>query len=238
MVAVFVALGGIGYARSGLRVADGLRRREAFRLEHESIAGWLVDLVVLQGAAPTGRDVGLVWFDDDRLYFVGSRTSFGLARGQVRNVSYDDWVTNDLQPPLTVILDAVTPAGRLGLGFDVLPQPPNDFRASRTGRALHESIRGWMAASQSEDGQLPPLSVGPEAPTRIALFRGAVQTTGVWVVIAALVLWTAAATFWWLAPVWAIVAMLVIIPWGGIWIPRVRWRAWRDRRRLDRSASQ
>ena len=238
MIVILLVLAVVAHRRTGRRLADGLRRREEFRSEHEGVAGWLVDLIVLQGAAPTGRDVGVVWFDGDRLYFLGSRTSFGLARSQVKALRFDDWLPNDLHPPLTMALNAATPVGSLGLGFEVLPQPPGQFRASRTAAALNDSIRGWMASSQDGEGQLPPVALGPEAPTSLSLLRKAVQNTIFWCVVTVFVLWTAAETQWWYAPVWAIIILLLSIPWGGVWIPRLRWRAWRDRRRLDRSASQ
>lgn len=235
---VLFVLGATAHGQTGLRVAARQRRREAFRSEHEGVAGWSVDLVVLQGAAPTGKDTGVVWFDDDRLYFLGTRTSFGLARGQVTNSKFDDWLPNELHPPLTLTLSSKTPAGTLSVGFNVLPQSPREFRASRTGRALSEAVRGWMAASSGDEGQLPPLAVGPEAPTRLTLLREALHTTAVWGIVAAVVLWWSISTDWWLAPIWAVLAMLLLIPWGAVWIPRLRWQAWRDRRRLDRSASQ
>jgi hypothetical protein len=227
-VVVLLFLLGVGaHGHTGEQVANGFRRREDFRSEHEGVAGWLVDLVVLQGAAPTGRDVGVVWFDDDRLYFLGNRTSFGLARGQVVTVRNEDWLPNDLHPPLTIVLDCDTPAGNLAVGLEVLPQTRN-FRANRTGAALSEAIRGWLAASHSDVGQLPPLGIGPDAPTPFSLLKGAIQTTALWSAVLAIVVWASNATFWYLAPIWAIMALLLLISWGGVWIPRLRWRAWRD----------
>ena len=51
--------------------------------EFGSHEGWLVDLIVLQGDAPTGRDRGILWIEGSRLNFAGDRCSFSLLPGDI-----------------------------------------------------------------------------------------------------------------------------------------------------------
>lgn len=223
--------------RTGRIVSTGQQRRAAFWTDHESIGAWLVDLVVFQGVVPTGRDQGVLWFEEDRLYFLGDRTSFGLSRDQVATFRHNDWVRNDLQRSISLDLCEESPVGPLGIGVEVLAPyvAQSPYRGPYT---LVEALRGWIAASEGTDRQLPPLSIGPEAPSSLALLNEAVKNSLVWGALLGAALWMGFASEWWVGVGFAAIVSLFLSPWGAIWTPRLRWRAWRDRRRLDRSASQ
>ncbi len=228
----------VGTAFAYLRHSAGQARRDESRRaaldeEYAPVGGWIVDLAVYQGAAPTGRDRGAVWFEDDRLLFSGRRTSFALARGEAFQVALQGWLDPDLGSNLHLVLQTRTEAGSVALGFSVVPKT---FIPSSQGEAaLHGALKGWLANASPSEGGLPPLAVGPGAPSPERLLRAALGVTAFWAAFAGLGLWFGVVSGAPAACVAMIVAIMLLMVWSGLWVPRLRWRAYRDRRRLERS---
>lgn len=180
-VAFFAFVAGIYYARDGRKREIVLRQRERELLvEYASLHGWLIDLFVLQGDTPTGRDRGVVWFEEDRLYFVGDRTSFGISRGQVAAMLSDEWRATELRPEFVLKLNADTPVGKAAIGIDMI-LPMGSSVPFPSSKGLGQALRGWIRSSGGEEGQLPPLMLGPQIPSRGRLFVRAIGFTAIWV---------------------------------------------------------
>jgi len=233
-----VLLGALGVEklRRGARTTElAHAKRQALRDEYAGINGWAVELTVFQGAAPTGRDRGMLWFEDGRLFFVGERTSFGLAPPQVEGGMREEWPLSGLRATSTLSLGRRTVAGAVSLGLDFIPSdlgpvPPLE-------KAFRRALDDWLHPSKegrSGEGQLPPLAIGPDAPTLRALLASAVASTVFWLFLAGGLILLAIKTAWWIVP--PVVAFLgvILVLWSDIWAPRLRWLAWRDRRKLER----
>ena len=214
-------------------------KRREIRDAYAAVEGWAVEMTVFQGAAATGIDRGAVWFEDGRLYFVGERTSFGLAPSQAAGDLRQEWPLAGLRCATTLRLRARTAAGPVSVGFNVLP---HDYTGAATGGRSEaefvKAVKSWLADPAPPDGQLPPLAVGPDAPSALGLLTGAILNAGFWATVAAALLLLGWRTAWWAVPPVAAFAGCVLVLNSEIWAPRHRWRAWRDRRRLDRVARQ
>jgi hypothetical protein len=211
------------------------RRKLAIRDEYGEIDGWQVDMTVFQGAAPTGHDRGMVWIEDGRLYFVGERTSFGLSPSQVsitgaRSLSHEPALA-DIQLPL----DRTTAGGNLSVGLQVVPTDSGEFSAHNRQDQCRLAIKSWVKSGDSGEGQLPPLTIGPSMPGTLRLFWMAVTATAFWSGLTVIVLLIGLTASWWTVfPVLFTIGLIATL-WWDVWSPRIRWLAWRDRRRFDRS---
>jgi len=232
-LAFYTFLAGIYFMRLGGKRELLLQQRDRELLvEYSSVRGWLVDLFVLQGNTPTGRDRGVLWFEEDRLYFVGDRTSFGVSRGQIAAMQADGFRVSDLRPEFVLELSVDTPLGKTGFGFDQILSIGSNLSNSSS-NDLAQVLRGWMRSTGNEEGQLPPFALGPGIPSLNLLFLRAVGNTIVW---ATLIITMAAAGFWlgWGAALVSIaIGVFPLTTWSDLWFPRLRWQAWRDRKRLD-----
>jgi hypothetical protein len=207
-------------------------RNERIRLqeEHAAVGGWIVHLSILQGAAVTGRDEGVVWFEDDRLLFAGRRTSFALSADGATGGVHESWsLTGSVVP-----LHAETVAGRVALAFEVLPWEGAAAPAGGGAPGFVRALRGWLDVAAPAEGGLPPLAVGPGAPAVDRLLLAAVANTAFWAAALGLFALSVAAGWQAAIPV-ALVCAVLLLGWSDLWVPRHRWYAWRDRRRLERA---
>lgn len=219
--------------RRSSRIAErGRKKRQEMREAYGAVEGWTVELTVFQGAAPTGRDRGVVWFEDGRMYFVGERTSFGLAPGQVAGGLRRNWSLAGLRCSITMNLHAHTAGGSVALGLD--PLPADGYEPSPDAH-FASVLTKWTSEKGPPDGQLPPLALGPDAPSTRTLLVRAVASTAFWVVVATLLAFLGLFTAWWVVPPAAAFGGCLLILWSDLWAPRLRWLAWRDRRRLRRT---
>lgn len=228
--AVVVAL--VRYANDARRTGE---RRAALKGEFGGVPGWLVEITVFQGEAVSGQDVGTVWFEDDRLYFTGLRTSFGLGPGDAKGRVADG--RDVLEPGVDLILPlrVVSPIGpvKLGLRF-AAPELASTALASSEW-AFRKALREWIADGEGH-GPGPPLAPGPDLPPEGSLQRRALLATAAWpallVLVGAIV---GAAGF----PEGVPIALLGgLVGTGAILAthfgsPRRHWRALDDRRRLE-----
>ncbi len=214
------------------RQAIGRRRESALYEEYSSLSGWHVDLFVLQGDAPTGRDRGVIWFEEDRLYFVGDRTSFGISRGQVKAMLGEEWSVANLRPQFVLQLHADTPAGKAAVGMNMI-RPLGSTLPNPSSNSLSQALRGWIRSTGGDDGQLPPLTLGPEAPTRSRLLKSALGTTFLWSAMVPVLGFIGWIGGWVGLSISFAVGSLLMVSWGDHWFPRLRWRAWRHRKCLD-----
>jgi len=192
--------------------------------------GWFVDLLVHHGAAPVGSDSGVMWIEEDRLFFAGERTSFGLTPDQVGDFCHLDTAIPGLKNCLELRLSHETPAGTLGITFSPI---------STSGRLVPSMnllilgvVNRWIGRGRQKDGQLPPLTVSPDAePISYLFFRTAASLT-FWASIPLLLLGV-----WSRSPVAAVVFAIVGLTVGTVWTtvssPLLRIRAWKDRRKLE-----
>ena len=209
--------------------------------------GWLVNLLVLQGAAPTGTDRGMMWVEDGRLYFVGHRTSFGLLPDQTAGRSRWREPVPGLRLALSLPLDRRTAAGPLSLTFAPVVDPKEAAEVS-------EAIDAWRHASEPlsprgegilgsgqtstihnpqstiEIGQFPPTELGPGAARPGGLLAVALGTSLYWFGGTAIALVTLTGNE---AAAVIVVLWLLARPFG-LWNLRLRWQAWLDRRRVAR----
>ena len=227
-VSVFLFALAFGPAIWGLvaivRIAERQRRTARLRAdrllaplreEFGDGVGTLVWLRMLQGDAPTGEDVGMLWIEDGRLLFAGRRTSFALGPSGVRGPCQMQAALAGLRYPIRLALGERTGAGPLALSLE-----PIDVGTDR----LTFEIDRW-ARTLGPPGQLPPTAVGPDAPSPARLLVGAVYATVYWASV-----WTAGLLHGelFILPFSA----AILAPRMGASSPLVRWRAWRDRRRL------
>lgn len=193
--------------------ADDARRGELGRN-----VGWLVDVLILQGDAPTGADRGMLWIDDGRLCFSGDRTSFALSPDQVagrcRTTTPIVGLRHEVRLPLC------HPTLTLSIGLE------------RTSIAeFRRQIHLWTTSASPSEGQLPPTSLGPGAASPGRLLLGAVFSTVYWVAVLSMVFVSSQIEGSYdLLPF--ILAFAVLGAFLRCWYPVTRWRAWRDRRRL------
>lgn len=236
LVAV-VLLGAEKTRRSDRTARLARAKRRDLRDAYGAVAGWTVELTVFQGAVPTGRDRGVLWFEDDRLFFLGERTSFGLAAHQTERTLDEGWPLAGLRALHTLRLRHRTRAGRVALGLDFIPRFEGTAESADAAE-FRKALAAWSDRAASAPGGLPPLAPGPDAPSQRALLVAAVASTTFWVAVAlglAVVAWR---TAWWVAPPVAAFAGVILVLWSDVWAPRLRWRAWRDRRRLDERAER
>ena len=233
MLGLVVSAGLLGYLllRSGREVERLRAERIRLQDEHAAVPGWIVDLTVLQGAAPTGRDRGVVWFEEGRLLFLGRRTSFALAAEAAEGKLWSGWATSGSTLPLR----ARSAAGRVALAFEFVPWDGPIHGDSLGSYAFAQAVRSWLATEASIEGGLPPLAFGPDAPSSGSLLFAALGTTGFWILSAwGAVLIMVREGFFVMLPVTMIVG-LTLLGFGDVWLPRHRWCAWRDRRRLEKA---
>ena len=132
------------------------------------IQSWYVELNILDGECIFGSDVGILWFEDSRLYFTGQRTSFALARDDVS----DRGAFFRRRPKLirgfhheqNLLLEDKGMFGKRVVSLhygprcrDFAPLALTDFNA-----ALDEFL--WLRRRKG-NGQLPPSDLGPGALT-------------------------------------------------------------------------
>jgi hypothetical protein len=235
---IFLALLGLVFIFSRRNVRT-LRyeadRRIALREEFTHIEGWATDLTVLQGAAPTGYDRGVAWFEEDRLFFMGERTSMGLSASQIVGPVRQNWSIEGLRPALVLVLDAHSEGGRVSIGFDNVPLDTGELGGLRATEAFHRALTHWVRDARPVEPGLPPLRPGPGAPSLRHLLNRALATTLFWVGVAGALTALGMTVAWFCIPPVAAFLGVILVNWNGIWVPRLRWRAWRDRRRLERA---
>ena len=205
-------------------------RAERIRLqeEHAAVHGWIVDLAVTQGAALTGRDRGVVWFEEGRLLFLGRRTSFALAAEATESaLQPGGWRSEGALP-----LRARTAAGEVALTFEMMPW--DNLADSRRDYEFAQALQGWQAAYAPVEGGLPPLAVGPGTPSPASLLGAALAMTAVWLLLGGgFVLMTLSLNLC-LAFFLGIVGASLLTGLPDHWRAGHRWRAYRDRLRLEK----
>lgn len=224
----FFGLGGLLLALAFrlARIEDTrLRDYDAARQMFEGDHGQLVSIIVRQGDAPTGTDVGMLWFEDAHLYFSGRHTSFGLVPGQARGGGRLRDRVRGIRHPVEIALRRDTALGGMTLSID--PLVPTKASAAAAQADLKAALDAWSRDRSDEPGQLPPAAPGPGIVSDRRLLQEASVTTLIGAGIVGLVGLYA-------APHYAAVGFLL-----GLWIfvgvvpsSNLRWRALRDRRRL------
>ncbi len=192
--------------------------------------GWLVNLLVHQGDAPMGSDRGMLWLEDERLYFVGRRTSFGLTADQVSGLVTFDPATPGVRNDLELRLAYDTIAGPLGIS--VSPIVPGGKVDTSAYSDVIDRVNRWIGRGSATGGQLPPLESGPDAPSLAALSIHAVLSTAYWAILSLLFPVFLLLQQPILAVVLAFLGLLLGCVWTPLWSPWLRLRAWQDRRRL------
>ena len=224
----FFGLGGLLLALAfRLARVEEVRLREyaTARAEFEGGHGQLVSMLIRQGDAPTGADVGVLWIEDAHLYFAGRRTSFGLVPEQVRGGGRLRDRVAGIRNPVEIALRRDTALGPMTLSLD--PLMPSRGSAETERVLLKSSLDAW-ARERSEDlGQLPPAAPGPGVVSDRALLRSALGTTLLGASVLGLIQFS-------IFPAYGPLGFLV-----GLWIfiavvpsSNLRWRALRDRRRV------
>ena len=206
-------------------------REERIRLqeEHAAVHGWIVDLAVMQGAALTGRDRGVVWFEEGRLLFLGRRTSFALAAA-TEGVLRPGWWRSEGALPLRTR----TAAGAVALTFEMMPS--DDLADSRRDYEFAQAVQSWNAAAAPAEGGLPPLAIGPGAPSPASLLVAALATTALWLLLGGGFVLMAVRLNLYLAFTIGIVGASLLAGLPDHWRTEHRWRAYRDRLRLEGEA--
>jgi len=188
--------------------------------------GRFVELIVLQGSAPTGIDRGMLWIEDRRLYFSGHRTSFGLVPWQVRSLTGRDAPIPGIRHAITLELQHETPAGLMSLSFGLIVPPSVSDWSER--HDLLTQLDRWKGGHNPGEGQWPPSGLGPGVVSERRLFLGAVLSSAFFPVT--ITAWSVAVG----NPLLLIGIPIAAIAWLGNEKTRARWRAVRDRRRLRR----
>jgi hypothetical protein len=182
--------------------------------------GWLVDVLVLQGTAPTGADRGMLWIEGDRLFFAGYRTSFALTANEVAGRMRSACAVGGLRHNLRLPLASPTPAGRLSLSLNLRGEGL---------AAFYRRIDDWASHPSAAAGQLPPLTIGPGATSPAKLLAGGLAYLAGGAGLLGLLLF-AAKTVDSFGLLFA-----AAMPAAWIVLGAMRLRALRDRRRLDRA---
>lgn len=232
----WVALILASFFQSARAIEVGRRNWRALREEHGIVDGWAVEMTVLQGSTTTGSDHGVVWVEDGRLFFVGARTSFGLSADQVDSAVRARLASAKIQTTPRLDLWTETAAGKVAVGLRPLPTT-DGTNGLQDAAALGWAVRAWLAHNADRPGQLPPLGLGPDAPTPNYLLARAIGTTLLWVT-ASLLAVASVATCLLFIPTLLLLVWLGRADWAGFGAPPERWRAWRDRRRLDAAVRQ
>jgi len=231
---VFGSVGLLVVALARVSIDKGRQgeRLDALRKEFGDVKGWLVEMSVRQGEALSGRDVGIVWFEDERLYFMGARTSFGLGRDdtQGRLASAHD-VLED-RPHAVLPLQAKTLAGPVSVELVFLHTVPEHGQRLADDLEFKHALKIWFSEAMPERGQLPPLTLGPDLPSVSALRRRALAAVAIWPTLLVLALLATP-----LVGTFVFVGLGILVPLVALWSPvvsprRCR-RAIRDRQALD-----
>ena len=202
-----------------------LEVREAY----SAVEGTPVDLTIYQGATPTGHARGVIWFEARRLYFVGDRTSFGLTPSQVAS-SPIEWGSE----PSYLPLNAHSAAGRMGLGITPLAGDFDSNNLLQARATLDYQISRWRDDRSTIQGQLPPLTLGPDVPTPLRLLLSALITTAFWIAALPVVALAISMSLCFVPAVFALGLLLwLVVP--TVYSPLRKWLSWRDRRRLERA---
>lgn len=190
------------------------------REEFGSGAGWIVNLLVRQGDAPTGADRGMLWLEGGRLLFSGDRTSFALSSDQIAGPCRVQKPVAGLRHAIQVPLTPRTMAGPLSLSLD----------AGADEDAVRRAVDRW-AQEKTAGGQLPPTRIGPGAPSPRRLLRGALGSSAYGMASLAAVVFVFAHVP---ALGLAIALLALYLGWrlDSLVVP-LRWRAFRDRSRLN-----
>ena len=191
--------------------------------------GWTASIAIVQGYAVSGLDRGTVWFDEGRLYFVGTHTSFGLVASQVA-----DALPERKSDTVVVPLRLATKAGDVSLHIVPITKFASYPIDVRDVVRLETQFTDWKRTDTLSEGQWPPLALGPDTPDSRALFARALGTTGFWVVSLVGLIALGFVASWWHVVEVVSVGGFILFWWTSIWEPRARWRAWRDRRRLEK----
>ena len=232
VVAAFATFGLMGRREDDRR---GAAREEVLALREAFGAGpvWTVDLLIRQGDAPTGRDQGLLWVEGGRIVYAGLRTSFALMPSQLAGPVHHEAAVSGIRLRLNLRLRRETPAGGLSLSFWPLSegQRRRENDAADLRFALNTVLEDHVETPFAE-GQWPPVALGCDAPPARVLLRGAVGRVLAWVAFSAVAGLVIAGL-----NVWAGLGFFLLIAVGSNWAfgfeNRPRWKAWRDRKRLD-----
>lgn len=224
VIAVFLALAFGAAAAVDRRRAALVRQNaeadEALRAEFGEGSGWFVDLILLYGAAPIGKDRGMLWIEEERLVFSGHRTSFALSSDQVQRVRSEvpiEGLRHEIR--LTLAQDCGPRA--ISLRPIAVPTWADD--------ELGPNLVGWRSAGLSRGGQLPPCVPGPGAVPTSRLLVRASWSTLYWSALAFLALWVGGRDFGVLLFLFGICVGWLV----RAWHPAMWWRAYLDRRRLE-----
>jgi len=225
VIPIILLIIGLSYAARNIdRRRERLQKEAAdadriLQDEFGSGEGWLVDLKIIQGAAPTGEDRGMLWFEDGRMVFSGHRTSFALSSSQADDRCRFENKVPGLRHSWALKLKLRTEAGPVFLSFE----PPANQHDVVPGAINH-----WVESTPVADGQFPPTKLGPGAPTLGHLLMKAVVSTAYWLGLLYLAFlpatWNAFAIIFALG---AVVALYL-----RLWFPFTRWRAWASMRRV------
>lgn len=193
-------------------------------------SGWLVKLIVRQGDTPTGEDRGMLWIEDDRLYFSGARTSFGLTGDQVYGHCELGVPLPGLRHEVELLLRARGPAGRLAVSFSPVLQVR--WQNSQTSHDVCNAVDLWAKNSETVGGQLPPLDLGPSAPSRRRLFLNAALPLAYWTALATVAGILALTRHLVLSLVVLLVGLVIATFSSVVWVVKPRVQAYLGRRRL------
>lgn len=166
VLGVMLIGGGLGRM---VHVADQVRleeigRAEPLREEFTAARGWLVDLTILQGPVPTGRDQGIMWIENGCLAFSGLRTSFvvpphGIAKNPARRPG-----STESAYGIQLDLDLKTGIGPMALSFWPVEKGAAAYDMAA---ALEYELNGMIEAARWREerfpGQWPPTALGPGA---------------------------------------------------------------------------
>lgn len=219
-------IGGLFYLAKRIDLRRDRLQEEAasadriLREEFGAGQGWLVSLKILQGAAPSGEDRGMLWIEDGRLVFAGHRTSFTLSQDQVTGRCAFKPKVPGLRNTWSLPLNLHTPAGPVSLSLEV----------AESGHAMPSAINHWLDQKPTEIGQLPPTTLGPGHADIDRLLLNAVVSTVYWLFVVFLM--TKAPT---------INAAIAIALMGGVaglmlraGYTLTRWQAWIDFRKVPK----
>ncbi|RYG23501.1 hypothetical protein EON82_13825 [bacterium] len=233
------AMGLVGllfYARravdSGNDSMASQERQQALLEGFERETGWIVNLMVHHGSAPVGSDRGVLWIEDDRLYFCGQRTSFGLTADQASDFCRNDAAIPGLRNSLELRLRHQTAVGPMSISFSSVDAGGSVARNQDL--PLLGAVNLWIGRGAETDGQLPPLTPGPDAESSSRLLRRSVGAFAYWAAIP-----IGLAFGWNASPLMAVTLAIAGIGigtvWTPVWSPFLRLRAWKDRQRLSRN---
>ena len=238
LLAASLGLGAAYLLKSVKSQALRFRRLTRLAADRADADGWVVDFALYQGATPTGYDCGVVWFEDEQLYFVGERTSFGFAAGLASSEVRQDTTGSSLRSEMAFAIRRRSPVGEVSVGFSLVDATGGTW-PQRSAESLLGSLKVWLGkATVSSEGQIPPLTIGPRVPSSGRLFRRAIGISIVWAALGLTLISLCIVSEWPVVPFFAVLVFIVSLFWGDLWTPCLHWRAWADRRRLDRSLRQ